>query len=192
MQSSDWLQEDIDNLHAMVLKALSEGKSREEGFKQYARAKGIKSVNAVRYKWITTSPSTAELTLKVGSEHDKKIQRPPGSTRFVGDELTLAKDASHEHDPERLQAELDRILVMVNKLRDKNRLLRRENRQLLENLQVALSRLKPEKPQVVIVVGAEDWKPEKLAKFIQSTQNGTEDTRSWETANPVRLQDLQA
>lgn len=164
MQSSDWLQEDIDTLHAMVLKAVSEGKSREEGFKQYARVKGIKSVNAVRYKWITTSPSTAELTLKISSELD----------------------------PQRLQAELGRIRVMVNKLRDKNRLLRRENRQLSENLQVALSRLKPEKTQVVVVVGAQEWKPEKLAKFIQSTQNGVEDTRSWETGNRVHLLDLQA
>ena len=192
MQSSDWLQEDIDNLHAMVLKALSEGKSREEGFKQYARLKGIKSVNAVRYKWITTSPSTAKLTLKIPTEHDIQAQRPSGSIRFVGDELTLSKDANHGLDLQRLQAELDRTRVMVSKLRDKNRLLRRENRQLLENLQVALSRLKPEKPQVVVVVGAEEWKPEKLAKFIQSTQNGTEDTSSWDTNNPVRIQDLQA
>ena len=192
MQSSDWLQEDIDNLHAMVLKALSEGKTREEGFKQYARVKGMKSVNAVRYKWITTSPSSTELTLKIPSEHDIKAQRPSDSIRFVGDELTLSKDANHELDPQRLQAELDRTRVMVNKLRAKNRLLRRENRQLLENLQVALTRLKPDKPQVVVVVGAEEWKPEKLAKFIQSTQNGTEDASSWETGNPVRLQDLQA
>lgn len=53
MQSTEWLPEDIVDLNALVGETLAEGRCKTDAFKQFARERGIKSVNAVRYKWIT-------------------------------------------------------------------------------------------------------------------------------------------
>jgi hypothetical protein len=197
MQAANWAQEDIDTLHAIVSQALAQGKSREEGFKQYARMKGIKSVNAIRYKWITTSPSKAKTDVsKTHHEHDMRAKHiradhTSGYRKEHGRQPVPLTDGTDDGDAGQLRAELDKVLGIVSKLRDKNSRLRRENRQLSQNLQATLSRLNPEKPPIVVVVGSEGWKPENLAKLIESAQHDTEGTTSRQPENQLPLRNLQ-
>lgn len=184
MPTFDWVQEDIHRLHEFVLEALSSGQSREYAFKEFARSKGIKSVNAVRYKWITTSPSTAELTGDVNLI--KRSHQDHSTLRAKRGHSLDASVESYRENPPRvtkhnsqetveLKRELDRLKSTVTKLRDKNRRLRKENRQLVQSLQSTLVRAtNTEKPQVVVVVGTEGWKPENLAQFIQFTQSDSD------------------
>lgn len=134
--------------------AEAEGKSREEAFKQFARENGIKSVNAVRYKWITAGQAAANSTLPAND--DGSVHR---SGLMDADVLDVLRDNAA------LKAEVKKLRGLLSNLRRRDTRLKRENKQLLDGLQLIL-KSNPNPANAVFVIATEGRKLDRLAQLV--------------------------
>lgn len=154
MQRLELLPGDIDLLSKMVSDTEAEGKSREEAFKQFARENGIKSVNAVRYKWITAGQATA-----------KRDPSPTDDGPLHQTELRDADVLDVLRDNAALKAEVKKLRGLLSNLRRRDTRLKRENKQLLDGLQLIL-KSNPSRANAVFVIAAGGRKLDRLAQLV--------------------------
>ncbi|WDL95383.1 hypothetical protein [Alicyclobacillus sp. ALC3] len=157
MQKIVWLPEDIERLREVVAEATRQGRTREDAFKQFAQENGIKSVNAVRYQWITAGCAV------VGSAGDSDSGALDPSTPTRDEDIldVLRENAA-------LKSELKRLRLLVSTLRRRNTGLRRESRQLVDAVH-AILQVAPHSTSPVLVIQTGGGRhTERLARLLST------------------------
>ncbi|MDQ0189184.1 hypothetical protein JI721_11605 [Alicyclobacillus cycloheptanicus] len=181
MENFEWRPEHIDTLNRVVAQYIAEGRDKSDAFKQFARAYGIKSINAVRYKWTTThasseppaafipAPVTEQPRASAHAEEPAQADEPniPSTARAKAPEAPSEPNRSvFETAKENvfLKAELRRKQSLIARLKQRNIRLREENEELLQRLQSVAPAVPAS--NLVVVVAADDTGFERLAHLI--------------------------
>lgn len=155
MQKTVWLPEDIERLREVVAEAARQGRTREDAFKQFAQENGIKSVNAVRYQWITAGCAV------VGSPGDSSVRESRTPTRDDDILDVLRENAA-------LKSELRRLRMLVSTLRRRNTGLRRENKQLVDAVHAILQATPHATHPVLVIQTGGGRQTERLARLLST------------------------